>query len=61
MSVTANFVHVSCACLSDGVLFFVATRDFMLCDEKLREQRNYSYPPDCRRPNPCAYVVISPK
>ena len=39
----------------------MATRDFMFCDEKLREQRNYLYPPDCRRPNPCAYVVIRRK
>ena len=31
----------------------------MLYSKKLREQRNHLCPPDCRRPNPCAYVVIN--
>ena len=30
----------------------------MMDNGRLREQRNYLCPPDCRRPNPCAYVVI---
>ena len=49
MSAVVVFITVFC---------FVATRYSMFCDEKPREQRNYLYPPDCRRPNPCAYVVI---
>ena len=54
-----EFLSCQLCLFYDGILFFAATRDFMFCDEKLREQRNYSYPPDCRRPNPCAYVVIT--
>ena len=30
----------------------------MIDNDGLREQRNYLCPPDCRRPNPRAYVVI---
>ena len=58
MSVTAIFV-MSAVVVFITVFCFVATRYSMFCDEKPREQRNYLYPPDCRRPNPCAYVVIS--
>ena len=58
MSVTAIFV-MSAVVVFITVFCFVATRYSMFCDEKPREQRNYLYPPDCRRPNPCAYVVIT--
>ena len=58
MSVTATFV-MSAVVVFITVFCFVASRYSMFSDEKPREQRNNLYPPDCRRPNPCAYVVIS--
>ena len=58
MSVTATFV-MSAVVVLVTAFCFVATRYSMFSNEKPCEQRNNLYPPDCRRPNPSAYVVIS--